>query len=139
MMNIPDVLREKGLKVTPQRMAIYTMLSNTHSHPSAETIYKTLLPDNPTISLATIYKTLDSFKTAGLVQELSVGNGRSNYDADVTPHPHIVCRCCSSIQDFQFEAMGSLRSSVAEKTGFIVENEQLTFYGICPECLEKQN
>lgn len=134
MTHITEMLREKGLKVTPQRMAIYSMLSNTCSHPSAEEIYKTLIPDNPTISLATVYKTLDSFKNAGIIQELSVGNGRSNYDANIIPHPHIVCKCCGKIYDFQFEKLDVLRSSVAEKTDFLVESEQLTFYGVCPSC-----
>lgn len=134
MIKIADVLREKGLKVTPQRMAVYSMLSSTTSHPSAEEIYKALIPDNPTISLATVYKTLDSFKTAGLVQELSVGNGRSNYDADISPHPHIVCTSCGKIYDFQLSALTSLRSAVAEATDFLVEDEQITFYGTCPSC-----
>ncbi|MGE4214758.1 MAG: Fur family transcriptional regulator [Anaerotignaceae bacterium] len=134
MITITEVLREKGLKVTPQRIAIYAMLSGTKSHPSAEEIYKALMPTNPTISLATVYKTLDSFKTTGLVQELSVGNGRSNYDANVLPHPHIVCTNCGKIYDFEIQGLSSLRNQVADQTDFLVEGEQLTFYGICPAC-----
>ncbi|HCT65395.1 MAG TPA: transcriptional repressor [Lachnospiraceae bacterium] len=134
MIKITEVLRKKGLKVTPQRIAIYAMLSNTKSHPSAEEIYKALMPTNPTISLATVYKTLDIFKTTGLVHELSVGNGRSNYDANVLVHPHIVCTKCGKIYDFEIQGLNSLRNQVANQTDFIVESEQLTFYGTCPDC-----
>ena len=65
MKEIAQILREKGLKVTPQRIAVYNMLCNTKEHPDAETIYKTLEPTNPTMSLATVYKTLDFFKQLG--------------------------------------------------------------------------
>ena len=70
MKETAQMLREKGLKVTPQRIAVYNMLCHTVEHPNAEMIYKTLEPDHPTMSLATVYKTLDAFKHLGLVQEL---------------------------------------------------------------------
>ena len=57
MKETTQILREKGLKVTPQRIAVYNMLRSTTQHPNAETIYKTLEPANPTMSLATVYKT----------------------------------------------------------------------------------
>ncbi|MGL4791026.1 MAG: Fur family transcriptional regulator [Anaerotignaceae bacterium] len=137
MLEIAETLREKNLKVTPQRMAIYTMLLNTKAHPSAEEIYTNLLPQNPTMSLATVYKTLDSFKTKGLVQELSVGNGKSNYDATIHPHPHLVCTNCNQIFDFELpnsNLLEELRLSVAEKTDFNICSEQITFYGTCRNC-----
>lgn len=117
MNDIAEILRAKGLKVTPQRLAIYQLLSGTTTHPSAEDIYKALMPTNPTISLATVYKTLDSFRSVGLVQELSVGNGRSNYDAAVHTHPHIVCTCCNAIEDFDLENIAALHQEAAEKNG----------------------
>ena len=92
MKETAQLLREKGLKVTPQRIAVYNMLLGTTAHPNAEMIYKTLEPTNPTMSLATVYKTLDFFKQLGLVQELNVGESSSRYDAVVRCHPHTVCR-----------------------------------------------
>ena len=64
-------LKEKGLKATPQRIAIYKYLEDSKDHPSAETIYRTLRESHPTMSLATVYKTLDSLKKAGLLQQLN--------------------------------------------------------------------
>lgn len=128
------VLREKGLKVTPQRIAIYTMLMGTKAHPSAETIYKALEPTNPTISLATVYKTLDCFENAQLVQELNVGEGCSRYDAEVKSHPHMVCTCCGEVYDLQIEGLNNIREQVREHTDFKIEREQLFFYGKCLNC-----
>ena len=79
MKETAQLLREKGLKVTPQRIAVYNMLLGTTAHPNAEMIYKTLEPTNPTMSLATVYKTLDFFKQllTGLIggQLSAVGAG----------------------------------------------------------------
>ncbi|MEA4815841.1 MAG: Fur family transcriptional regulator [Lachnospiraceae bacterium] len=134
MKNTADKLREKGLKVTPQRMAIYSMLSNTVEHPNAETIYKALEADNPSMSLATVYKTLDSFQNANLVKELNVGEGRSRYDANVSPHPHLVCTYCHRVFDLDIKEFCDLRSKIENITDFEVEHEQLIFYGKCGEC-----
>ena len=135
--NTVDFLRDQGLKVTPQRMAIYVMLSNTKSHPSAEDIYKQLLPTNPSISLATVYKTLDSFKSIGLVQELNVGNGKSNYDADMSNHIHIVCTCCGNIYDLNVDIsteFDQIKEKIANENSFLISHQQITLYSTCPDC-----
>ncbi len=141
MTKTAELLRERGLKVTPQRMAIYSMLYSSKSHPSAEDIYKTLIITNPTISLATVYKTLDSFKATGLVQELNIENGRSNYDANIYPHPHILCSCCNRIYDFDADLddiLSSMRREISKQTDFIINHEQINFYGFCPDCRKKK-
>lgn len=137
MHEVAQILRTKGLKVTPQRIAIYTMLMDTKKHPNAETIYKTLESTNPTMSLATVYKTLDSFKNSGLVQELNVGEGCARYDGNVSPHPHVVCTCCAKVFDLEMEGFNHLRDKVAALTEFEIDTEQFIFYGKCPECKNK--
>lgn len=127
-------LREKGLKVTPQRIAVYNMLLHSHEHPNAETIYRTLEETNPTMSLATVYKTLDNFKHLGLVQELNVGEASSRYDATVTCHPHTVCTCCGKVEDLYLPELTNLHAAVADKMDFEVECEQLILYGKCSAC-----
>lgn len=131
------ILREKGLKVTPQRIAIYTLLMDTKSHPTAETIYRALEPTNPTMSLATVYKTLDSFEQIHLVQELNVGEGCSRYDAEVKSHPHFVCQCCKEVHDLDVSGLDNLKETVLAQTDYSVTHEQLFFYGICPVCSKK--
>lgn len=134
MKNAMQIIRNKGLKVTPQRISIYNILANTKSHPNAEAIYNKLIEENPTISLATVYKTLDTFVTSGLVQVLNVTNTCSNFDANTAPHPHIVCNKCNRIFDFEVDNLGEIRDLVSDKTDFVIESEQLIFYGVCPEC-----
>lgn len=137
MKETAQLLREKGLKVTPQRIAVYNMLLSTTEHPDAETIYKTLEPTNPTMSLATVYKTLDFFKHLGLVQELNVGEGRSRYDATVQCHPHTVCRVCGRVDDLHLEALTEVAKKLVPDLDFEVECEQLILYGKCSDCRKK--
>ena len=96
MSSIPETLRSKGLKVTPQRIAILNMLMNTKAHPTAEAIFKALEPTNPTMSLATVYKTLDSFTAADIIQELSIDGESLHYDYNTKFHPHLICRKCGA-------------------------------------------
>ena len=86
--------KEKKLKLTPQRLAVYQYLKSTSEHPSAETIYKALQPNYPTMSLATVYKTLKTLVEIGLVQELNVGEGNFRYDGNCSEHGHIQCILC---------------------------------------------
>lgn len=134
MKETAQLLREKGLKVTPQRIAVYNMLLGTTEHPDAETIYKALEPSNPTMSLATVYKTLDFFKHLGLVQELNVGEGRSRYDATVQCHPHTVCRVCGRVDDLHLEALTEVAKKLVPDLDFEIECEQLILYGKCSDC-----
>lgn len=129
-----ELLKSKGLKVTPQRLAIFNILSNTTCHPSAETIYKALQETHPTMSLATVYKTLDSFKKNGLVQELNVGEDSFRYDCTISSHPHIICVECRSVSDMESQTLQNIREKVSEETKFQLLSEQLYFYGVCPDC-----
>lgn len=134
MKQFAKILKEKGLKVTPQRLAVYSALKNTKSHPSAEDIHKMLLTDNPSISLATVYKTLDSFKSAGLIKELNFCFEHSNYDADISDHQHIVCTSCRRVFDVYYTPEKTMREEVEKISGFKIDEEQVVFYGTCPEC-----
>lgn len=138
MINVAEKLKEKHLKVTPQRLAIYNMLLNTHKHPSVETIYKSLEESHPAMSLATVYKTLDTFKKKGLVQELNVGEDSFRYDATCEFHPHFICEKCHTVVDLQsVEELGPIIESLNEKNNFLIKREQMYFYGICSDCLNK--
>lgn len=142
MVSISDIkstIREKGLKVTPQRMAIYSAMLATKEHPSAESIYKSLGEEQSSMSLATVYKTLDSFKKAGLVMELNVGDGCSHYDATTDCHPHVVCNKCHRVNDLDISGFDNIRRQVCDKTDYQLESEQLIFYGTCPDCLAEMN
>ena len=99
MEDIISTFKEKKLKLTPQRLAVYQYLKSTTEHPSAETIYKALQPNYPTMSLATVYKTLKTLVEIGLVQELNVGEGNFRYDGNCKEHGHIQCIKCGKVND----------------------------------------
>lgn len=134
MVDSTALLKSKGLKVTPQRLAIFNVLYNTNSHPSAETIYKSLQETHPTMSLATVYKTLDCFKKKDLVQELNVGEDSYRYDAYISSHPHLICVECHDVVDMESKILQNIREEVSAETQFRLLSEQLYFYGICPKC-----
>ena len=139
MKETAQLLREKGLKVTPQRIAVYNMLLGTTAHPNAEMIYKTLEPTNPTMSLATVYKTLDFFKQLGLVQELNVGESSSRYDAVVRCHPHTVCRICGKVDDLHMDELTEVARKLVPDLDFDVECEQLILYGMSGKITAKKS
>lgn len=135
--SITDMLREKGFKVTPQRLAVYDVLYHTKEHPSAEMIFQKLQPDYPTMSLATVYKTIEILKEIGLVQVLNVGEESFRYDARVDNHPHVRCMVCKRVDDiFDVDAADYLER-VSAKTAYRLTGQQFYFYGICPECQAK--
>ena len=135
MNGIADILKTNGLKVTPQRIAIYNYLANTTAHPTVDVIYKALEPNCPALSLATVYKTLDTFKIKGLVQEFNVGEDSFRYDANSSPHPHFLCKKCGVVYDLpMLESFDELKKSLTEKTGHTIDSEQLYLYGTCKHC-----
>jgi Fur family transcriptional regulator, peroxide stress response regulator len=134
MNNITSTFREKKLKLTPQRIAVYKYLCSTQEHPSAEVIYKALQPDYPTMSLATVYKALKTLVEVNLVQEINVGEGNFRYDGNIQSHPHVQCLKCGRVDDVDGVSFLNLNSQVKEKTNYDIISNQLYFYGICPHC-----
>ncbi len=134
MKSITDTFKEKKLKLTPQRIAVYRYLKSTKEHPSAETIYRTLQPDFPTMSLATVYKALNTFVEVGLVQELNVGEGNFRYDSNVHSHPHIQCITCGKVDDIDLVSLTELNNKVSEFTDYTILSNKVYFYGICKDC-----
>jgi len=131
---VTNLLREKGFKVTPQRLAIYKILAATKSHPSAEMIFNELQPSYPTMSLATVYKTVDILREIGMIQVLNAGEDSFRYDADTSDHPHVRCLECGRVDDLNNIEFSGFVNEVASKTSYRLTGQQFYFYGICPEC-----
>ncbi|GBG55437.1 FUR family transcriptional regulator [Sporomusaceae bacterium FL31] len=132
--NVTALLRDKGFKVTPQRLAIYSVLSATKAHPSAEMIFNELQPHYPTMSLATVYKTIEILKEIGLVQILNVGEDSFRYDAVTQNHPHIRCMSCGRVDDLENIDSNDFIDDVSSKTTYRLTGQQFYFYGVCPAC-----
>ncbi|MFR5264586.1 Fur family transcriptional regulator [Clostridium sp.] len=136
MDNITRIFKEKKLKLTPQRIAVYKYLKNTNEHPSAETIYKALQEEYPTMSLATVYKTLKTLVEVNLVIELNLGEGNFRYDATTSNHSHIQCLHCSKVVDLYGLDVEDLNKKASAISNFEILNSQSYFYGICETCKE---
>ena len=93
-------ISQTGLKATHQRIVIYEALQQLHGHPAAEEVFHQLRPANPSISLGTVYKSLDSFVEAGLIKRVLSEAGSRRYDANCHPHNHIYCCNTNEIIDF---------------------------------------
>lgn len=128
-------LREHGLQVTYQRLAIYQALYFTKEHPSAELIYQQVKKRFPMISLGTVYKTLEKFYEVGLIQKVSPLTEVARYDATVSSHYHMVCLKCQAIADVEgFEVTGNI--PLPEGNHFQVVRQQVVFQGYCSDCQE---
>ncbi|WP_238882335.1 Fur family transcriptional regulator [Clostridium sp. YIM B02551] len=137
MDNITAIFKEKKLKLTPQRIAVYKYLKGTKEHPSAEIIYKALQSEYPTMSLATVYKALKTLVEVGLVQEINVGEGNFRYDGTVSEHPHVQCINCTRVDDLSELDLTSLNVEAEKHSKYKVFSNKVYFYGVCDDCQQK--
>jgi len=129
------VLKDKGCRLTPQRMTMLRILSKSEGHPSAEQIFEQIRADYPTTSLATIYKTLSLLKNVGEIFEITFASMGSHYDGNKPyPHPHLICTQCGQILDPEYEALAGISQEIAQQTGYKITHQQLNFFGLCPTC-----
>jgi Fur family peroxide stress response transcriptional regulator len=136
--NLVALLRAKGCRVTPQRLAILRVLTQSRGHPTAEQIHSRLVRQYPTMSLATVYKTIALLKQAGEVLELQFSDFGNRYDGRRPhPHPHVVCTRCGAIVDADDPLLGDAADRVARETGYAIRSHRLDFFGLCPSCLKK--
>ena len=130
--------KERGLKSTPQRTAIYQALSETTSHPTAEDLFRQVSKTYPMISQNTVYYTLAALRDAGLIHEVNFGHDRARFDGNISPHHHLMCLRCRSIVDLHDDSLNELSSSVSMPSDFHVMSHQVEFRGLCGAC-QRQN
>lgn len=129
-------LHKAGLRVTPQRIAICELLSESEDHPSANDIYEKLKQKYPSLSLATVYNTLDVLVGMGLVNAMgSIGDDRVHFDANLTPHINLTCTSCHKIVDTDSDCVNDLDSEITQRSGFKIHGSRILYFGTCPECL----
>jgi len=128
-------LKEDHKKLTPQRLAIAKILSNSEGHPSVETIHEQLKIDFPTMSLATVYRNIMTIKSLGEVLQLGFPDGSNRYDGNRPyPHPHVICVKCKKVIDPQLMSLQDMTAEVTDETGFEILSHRLDFFGICEDC-----
>jgi len=132
-------LRERDFRITPQRMAVVKILASGQGHPSVESIYENVRKDFPTISVATVYKTVTLLKELNEVLELGFPHGSNRYDGSKPyPHPHLICTECRKIVDPDLASLTDMTKELISDTGFHIVTHRLDFFGICPDCQRKK-
>lgn len=131
-------LRKAGLKVTLPRLKILELLENSpQRHMSAEDMYKALLDQGEEIGLATVYRVLTQFESAGLVSRLHFEGGHSVFELNEGEHhDHMVCVKCGKVKEFVDEVIEGRQDKIAEQAGWEMTDHSLYIYGICPGCLK---
>lgn len=131
-------LKAREHRITPQRLAIFRVLAASTAHPSAEDIHSTLMEEHPTMSLATVYKTLALLKKEGEVLELQFSDLGNRYDGNSPyPHPHVICTQCGEIVDPSFLNLDEITKQMTADTGYTILTHRLDFFGVCPDCQKK--
>jgi len=139
MEQIVTKLKARGHRVTPQRLAVLRLLTQSHGHPSVEDIFEQVKVNFPTTSLATVYKTIAVMKELGEVLELEFSTGHNRYDGlKPYPHPHLICVKCKRIVDPQLSSLTDLTQELVSDSGYTILGHRLDFFGICPECRERR-
>jgi Fur family peroxide stress response transcriptional regulator len=135
--SIIDMLRKKGYKATPQRIAICRFALRSRDHPTAQRIYEEVKKVHPTVSLATVYKTLQILTEHGLIQELDLPESQARFDSNVEPHINLICLRCGSIQDLDDLTAREMVTRITAKTEFTRTGQRLDIYGTCKTCQNK--
>jgi len=131
---VADELAARGLRATRQRVGILRILRRARAHPTAAEVHRTLLRDQPSVSLKTVYEALDSLIVCGLAGCVTDGGEPYRYEAQKEPHYHARCRGCGRLIDVAAHSDAHIRSRTPIPAGFEVERIAVTIVGLCPRC-----
>jgi len=129
------LLRDHGIKVTPQRLSIVNELSG-RVHLSIDELYKSIKKSFPSISLATVYKNINAMMDQNFIQELKIPNQKSRYELNKPSHSHVVCQECGKVEDLHLE-LDKISNEASKKSTYKINSESLIFLGVCPNCQSK--
>jgi len=128
-------LRERHLRVTPQRIVIHRALCSQARHMTAEQVLVSVSDVLPGTSLPTVYSTLELLESLQLVRRVGTGNGAVVFDSRIEPHGHTVCRRCGAMTDLEGTAAPDDALAKAGATGFVPDHAQLVVWGLCSRCV----
>lgn len=139
-----ELLREKGLKVTSQRLLVLEAIASCpEEHLTAEEIFELVKVDYPEIGLATVYRTIQLLNELNLIDRINFDDGFVRYEMGSTPnhgqkhhHHHLICEKCGKVISFRDDLLEELEARIAETTGFCVVNHDVKLYGCCKACKE---
>ncbi len=129
-----DRCRERGIRLTSQRLAVYRALAEDASHPTADAVHARLRHSMPYLSQATVYRILEFLESEALVRRVSTTDGAGRFDANLSRHQHLVCRMCGRMQDFEERTLSKLDLPRQPAPGFVAETLDIRIVGTCEDC-----
>ncbi len=130
--------KEVGISATSQRIIIYKAIMDDKSHPSPEELYAKIKDENPTISLATVYKTLETFSEYGFIKKVTPLHVKVRYEPNIERHHHMVCVKCGKIYDVKSDELNYIELSDKILGKNILLDYSIQFNIICEECQLKE-
>ncbi|WP_099468892.1 Fur family transcriptional regulator [Konateibacter massiliensis] len=142
-----ELLRQKGLKVTTQRVRVLEVLSNSpDKHLTAEEIYELIKVDFPEIGLATVYRTIQLLLELHLIDRINLDDGFVRYeinshgdDSNKHHHHHLICVKCGKVLSFEDDLLDELEARIMDSVSFQVLDHEVKLYGHCKDCLAEKN
>lgn len=134
-----DALRSKGYRATPQRIAICRIVMHSREHPTAKMIYDIVKKVHPTVSLATVYNTLEVLRDLNLIQELTFPGNKARFDSYMKAHVNLICLQCGNIEDVEDPTTGIISEKISISTKFEPKGQRIDVYGTCPKCSKANN
>ncbi|MDE6469965.1 MAG: transcriptional repressor [Eubacterium sp.] len=127
--DIADIFKQKGIKATPQRIAVYKFLIENRIHPDVETVYNSVVKEHPSFSKTTVYNCLQILADYDLLIPVKIDNEKIRYDADTSFHGHFRCESCGKIYDFKCDD-----TKVSGIEGFEIRQRDVYYSGLCSCC-----
>ena len=136
---VKSILRQRGFKITPQRLAILDTVTSSHEHLTPTEIYDRVSLEYPGIGLVTIYRTLELLTELGLICEMHLGGNCRSYlmRRPAVHHHHLICSDCGTVIDFTDCNLDELENRLSRETDFTINGHVLEFLGQCPDCCKK--
>lgn len=127
-----------NLKHSKQRDSIKEFLTGRKDHPTADMVYMGVRKSFPNISLGTVYRNLTLLADIGEIARIRVGDGVDHFDADTSPHYHVICNECGSVMDLDMEIVNSLTEAASKSFNGMIEGHVTYFYGRCDKCCKEK-
>lgn len=125
------------MKYSRQRQMILEAVKSHLCHPTADTVYQLLYPENPSLSLGTVYRNLNCLAADGQIAKLKMPAGGDRFDGTIAPHYHMVCEVCGGVQDCPIEVMSGFEEVVRQQTGFTIHSHGIVISGECVACTKE--
>ena len=128
------LLRARGYRMTPQRLAILHVLHHSGTHLSPTEVYRQAKKELPGLTEPTVYRTLEFLAGIGMARAAHTGSGHLAYEIAGEDHHHIVCRLCGNALEVEHRALEALYHALESTTGYLAIDRHITFVGVCPGC-----